>query len=97
MFPTGGETAHAGFDGVGQDAKGVGQKELGDVVLVVGQVVVERGFQLDGGVFQLDEHKRNAVDIEQDIGPPEIQVAFYPELGHGEKPVLPLIIEIDHL
>ena len=38
---------HPGLDAVGEDAEGVGQEELRDIVLVVGQVVVKGGSQFD--------------------------------------------------
>src|SRR3546814_14612544 len=59
-------SADAGLDAVGEHAEGVGEEELGDVGLVVGQVVVG-GAQFDVRVLQLDEDQRQAVDVEQDV------------------------------
>ena len=52
VLPAGGKTSHPGFYGIGENAKGVGQKELGNILLVIGQVVVKGGFQFNVGIFQ---------------------------------------------
>ncbi len=47
VLPFGGQTASAGLNGVGKDTQGISEEELGDVRLVVGQVVVVGGLELD--------------------------------------------------
>ena len=102
MLPLGGQAADAGFDAVGEDAQGVGEEKLGDVRLVVGQVVVVGGAQFDVRVLQLDEDQRQAVDVEQNVRAAIARFgrracALNPELGDGEELVVGRgrIVEID--
>jgi hypothetical protein len=88
IFPGGGEAADFGFEGVGEDAEGVGVEELGDVAFVICQVVVEGVLEFDVGVFEFDEDEGESVDVQQDVGAAVGAIALYPELGDGEVFVL---------
>jgi hypothetical protein len=102
VLPLGGHAADAGLDAVGEHAQHIGQEQLRDVVLVVGQVVVEGRAQLDVGVLQLDEHQRQAIHIEQHVRAAEAGLggrarALNPKLADGEEVVLARVVEVDHL
>ena len=97
MLPLRREAADLGLDGVREHAKGVGQEKLRDVLLVIGQVVVERGLEFHVRVFQFDEDQRDAVDVEQHVGTAEATLAFDPELRDGQITVLVWLIEINQL
>jgi len=88
VFPGGAIAANLGFEGVGEDAEGVGVKELGNISFVVVEVVIEGGLEFDIRVFEFDEDEGQPVDVEQDIGSAVGAVAFNPELGDGEKLIL---------
>ena len=95
MLPIRRKAADLGLDGVGKHAEGVGQKKLRNVGPVVDQVVVESSLELDVGVFQLDEDQRDAVDVEQHVGPAETALALDPELGNGQITVLVRLVEVN--
>jgi hypothetical protein len=63
MLPLRGDAADTRFNCVGEDAKGVGQEQLRDFLLIGGEVVVECGTELDIRILQLDKHQRDAVHI----------------------------------
>ena len=69
--------------------KALVEEELRDVRLVVGQVVVVGGLELDVGVLQFDEDQRQAVDVEQDVGPAAAALAPNPQLGDCQVLVAP--------
>lgn len=50
VFPTGGNAADLGFNGVGEETKGVAMKEVGNVFFVAGEIVVKGGLEFDVGV-----------------------------------------------
>ena len=67
IFPWRCEAANFCFNGVGENDESTSMKELRDIFLVVGQVVVKCRFQFDIGVFELDKDQRDTVDIQDDI------------------------------
>ncbi len=68
MLPLGTQAAQARLDAVAEHAEGIAEKQLRNVRLVVAEVVIVGGTQFDAGVLQLDEHQRQAVDIQKNIG-----------------------------
>ncbi len=82
---------------IGEHAEGVGQKELGDLFAVVGQVVVIGGLEFNVAVFQLDEHQRQAVYVDEHV---RAAIAFLPadpELRDCEPFIVAGFFEIDEL
>jgi hypothetical protein len=74
-------------------AQGIGEEELRDVGLVVGEVVVVGRAQFDVGVLQFGEDQRQTVDVEQDVGAAVGGLgggagALDPELGDDEEVVV---------
>ena len=70
VFPLGAQAAQARFQAVAEHTKHIGEEQLGNIGLVIGQIVIVGTTQLDVGVLQLDKHQRQAVDIQQNIRPP---------------------------
>ena len=97
MLPLRREAADLRLDGIGQHAEGVGQEKLRNLLLVVGQVVVERSLELHVRVLQFDEDQRQAVDVEQHVGPAEAALASDPELRDGQIAILVRLVEVDQL
>ena len=101
VVPTGGEAAHLRFQRIGQNADCVGVEELGNVSLVVGEVIVKGVLEADVGILQLDKHQRQSVDVEQDVGTAKGRspIGLNPELGDGEEFVATIrtgVIKVNH-
>lgn len=51
MLPFGAQTTQTSFDAITEYTKGIGEKQLRNIRLVIGQVVIVGAAQLDVGVF----------------------------------------------
>lgn len=93
----GGEGSGLGFQSVRDDAKGVVEEQRGDDRLVGLYLVVGLS---DGGVgvgrvLELDDYERQAVDVENDVGPLVLVALNDGVLVDGEEDVFFGILEID--
>ena len=71
-------------------------KDVGDGVLVVGEILVIGAPNVAVDVFQLHEQERRTVDETDDIRPAAIKRPLDPEFAYGEEVVVPCIAEIEH-
>ena len=97
-LPPGRQRADARFQSVRHDERGVEREQRRDLRLV-GLKLPERrpdGRVLVGGVLQLDDGERQAVDEQHDVGPPFVLVLDHRELVDREPVVARRVVEVEH-
>ena len=97
MIPFAGDGAEFCFFAVAKHDDGVVVEDVGDGVAVVRVVAVVRGFEVPVDVFAFDEEERQAVDEADDVCPPAVEVAFYPQFAHAEEVVVFRCFKIEDL
>ena len=88
MVVTGVEGPQPGLEAVTQHADLVEGEQVGDVLLILGQVLPVGFLHLDDAVFQLHEDHGQAVDEDEHVRPVPVIPAFDPHLGHRRKGVV---------
>ncbi len=95
-FISGGETTDSSFQRIGKHAKSVILEQQWNIFFVIGQIVVIGILHLDVGVLKFNKDQREPVDINQNIRPSRIALAFDPELCHRAKIVVQGFGKINH-
>ncbi|WPL16087.1 hypothetical protein Thiowin_01024 [Thiorhodovibrio winogradskyi] len=93
----GGQGADARHLAVGEDQRGIGAKQAGDLGLVGLELLVgtvDAGL-LAAGAFQLEHHQRQAIDEEHHIGAAVMASLDDGELLHREPIVALRVVEVD--
>ena len=88
--------AESGVDAVAEHDEGVVVEDVGDGVLVVGEVLVPGVADVAVDVLQLHEQQRNAVHEACEVGAAPVQRPLDPELAHDEKVVLLRLAEVEY-
>ena len=91
------ERPEPGFQPVGEHADLIEGKQVRNVPQIVFQVVVIGFLHLDDAVFQLNEHHRHAVDVQEHVRPPPVEAPLNPHLGDGGEGVVRGVVEIHQL
>ena len=92
----GGERADAAIGAVAGDQQGVEPEELRDLLLVVGQVLVEGRARRHAGLLEFDHNPGQAVDEAHQIWPAGVKPAHDAELADQQKIVLLWLRPVDH-
>ena len=97
-LPPGRQRDDARFQSVRHDERGVEREQRRDLRLVGLKLPEGRpdGCVLVGGVLQLDDAERQAVDEQHDIGPPFVLVLDDGELVDREPVVAGRVVEVEH-
>ena len=94
MVVSGVEGPQPGLEAVTQHAHLVEGEQVGDVLLILGQVLPVGFLHLDDAVFQLHEDHGQAVDEDEHVRPVPVIPALDPHLGHRRKGVVFGALEI---
>ena len=92
-----GQRAHAGFGAIRDDQQGVVGEDIGDLRFVGLNLVVglpNVGVEV-GWVFQFNQHQRQAIDEQQDVGPARVARPLDGELLHRQPLVALGVLPID--
>ena len=78
------------------DEQRVEPEQRRDLLLVVGEVLVEGGARRHAGLLQLDHHQRQAVDEADEVGPAGVERAGDAELADQQEVVVLGLLPVDH-
>ena len=95
VLPAAGDRADLRLLAVAEHHYRIVVEEMGNGVAVVRVVLLEGGLEVPVDVLALDEQQRQAVDEADDVRPPPVEAAAYPELAHAEKVVVRGVIEVE--
>ena len=95
VLPAAGDRADLRLLAVAEHHYRIVVEEMGNGVAVVRVVSLEGGLEVPVDVLALDEQQRKAVDEADDVRPPPVEAAAYPELPHAEKVVVRGVIEVE--
>ena len=74
---------------------GIMMEDVGDSVQVVGEVLLEGGFEVLVDVLALDEEQRQSIHEADYVCPAAVKVALHPKLPHGEEVVAGRLVEVE--
>ena len=94
--PVGRQRAHPAGGAVAGDQQRVEPEKLGNLFLVMRQVLVEGGARRHAGLFQFDHHPGQAVDKAHQVGPAGVERAGHAELADQQKVVARRVLPIHH-
>ncbi len=97
MVVSGVECPQPGLEAVTQHAHLVEGEQVGDVLLILGQVLPVGFLHLDDAVFQLHKDHGQAVDEDEHVRPVPVIPALDPHLGHRREGVVFGALEIHQL
>ena len=87
--------ANAGVHAVAEHHERVVMKDVGDGVLVVGEILVVGAPHVAVDVLQLHEQERDAVDETDKVGAAAVERPLDPQLAHREEVVVLGIVEVE--
>ena len=88
--------ADAGVHAVAEHHERVVMKDVGDCVLVVGEVLVVGAADVAVDVLQFHEQEWDAVDETDQVGPAAVERPLDPQLAHREEVVVLGVVEVEH-
>ena len=88
--------AHLGFQSIGQHKEGIVKEQLRNGIEVIPIIVYVGVLHIHGGLFQLDEQQRNAIDKAHNVCPAAVQLRVDLHLFYGEEVVVFRVFEVDH-
>ena len=88
--------AHLGFQSIGQHKKGIVIEQLRNGIEVIPIVVYVGVLHIHGGLFQLDEQQRNAIDKAHNVRSAAVQLRVDLHLFYGKEVVVFRVFEVDH-
>ena len=88
--------AHLGFQSIGQHKKGIIVEQLRNGIKVIPIIVYVGVLHIHGGLFQLDEQQRNAIDKAHNVCPAAVQLRVDLHLFYGEEMIVFRVFEVDH-
>jgi hypothetical protein len=94
--PVGGERADAAVGAVAGDEQRVAPEQRRNLLLVVGEVLVEGGPRRHARLLEFDHHPRQAIDEADQIGPAGIERTGDAELADQQEVVVLRLFPIDH-
>ena len=95
VLPAAGDRADLRLLAVAEHHYRIVVEEMGNGVAVVRVVLLEGGLEVPVDVLALDEQQRQAVDEADDVRPPPVEAAAYPELPHAEKVIVGGFVEVE--
>ena len=87
---------HLGFQSIGQHEKGIIVEQLRNSIEVIPIIVYVGVLHIHGGLFQLDEQQRNAIDKAHNVCPAAVQLRVDLHLFYGEEMIVFRVFEVDH-
>ena len=96
MLKVGADRTKPSLFAIGEDDKGVEMEEMGDCILVVGQIFGIGAAQILVGAFELAEQQRQPIDEAHNVGSPPMGIPTDPKLPNTEKIVILRRLKIEH-
>ena len=87
---------HLGFQSIGQHKKGIVMEQLRNGIEVIPIIVYVGVLHIHGGLFQLDEQQRNAIDKAHNVCPAAVQLRVDLHFFYGEEMIVFRVFEVDH-
>ena len=94
--PVRGQGADSAVGAVGGDQQRVVPEQRGNLLLVVGEVLVEGGARRHAGLLEFDHHPGQAIDEADQIGAAGVERAGHAELADQQEVVVLRLFPIHH-
>ena len=87
---------HLGFQSIGQHKKGIIVEQLRNGIKVIPIIIYVGVLHIHGGLFQLDEQQRNAIDKAHNVRSTAVQLRVDLHFFYGEEMIVFRVFEVDH-